>query len=155
MFQKINKSFYYNIEFNYGRFNEFYLMSLFFNLQVRSHMASLGIRKFQDLIGRTDLLQVRKDITIEKAKTLNLSNVLRCALDLRPGVNIKGGTVKQDFQLENRLDNKLILMSEPILKSELETLSTSTKLRQRLDINMNINNECRAFGSTLSYHVAK
>lgn len=108
-------------------------------------MANLGIRKFQDLIGRTDLLKVRDGITIEKARTLNLSNILRCALDLRPGVNIKGGTVKQDFQLENRLDNKLIELAEPVLSGE----------QNRVDIEMNINNECRAFATTLSYHVAK
>lgn len=108
-------------------------------------MASLGIRKFQDLIGRTDFLKVRDDITVEKAKTLNLSNILRCALDLRPGVNIKGGSMKQDFQLENRLDNKLIELAEPIFNGR----------QNRVDIEMNINNECRTFGSTLSYHVAK
>lgn len=108
-------------------------------------MANLGIQNFQDLIGRTDLLKVRDDISIEKAKTLNLTNILRCALDLRPGVNIKGGTVIQDFQLENRLDNKLIELTEPIL----------SKKQNRIDIEMDINNECRAFGSTLSYHIAK
>lgn len=108
-------------------------------------MANLGIRKFQDLIGRTDLLKVRDDIIVEKAKTLNLSNVLRNALDLRPGVNIRGGTLKQDFQLENRLDNKLIQLAEPVLNGE----------QARIDIEMNINNECRAFASTLSYYVAK
>lgn len=108
-------------------------------------MANLGIRKFQDLIGRTDLLKVRDDISVEKAKTLNLSNVLRNALDLRPGVNIRGGTVKQDFQLENRLDNKLIELAEPVLNG----------IHNRVDLEMNINNECRAFGTTLSYYVAK
>ncbi|KYN05005.1 Glutamate synthase [NADH], amyloplastic [Cyphomyrmex costatus] len=124
-----------------------HVINFFFALaeEVRSHMANLGIRKFQDLIGRTDLLKVRDDISIEKAKTLNLSNVLRNALDLRPGVNIKGGTVKQDFQLENRLDNKLIELAGPVLNG----------IHNRVDIEMNINNECRAFGSTLSYHIAK
>ncbi|EFN72550.1 Glutamate synthase [NADH], amyloplastic [Camponotus floridanus] len=124
-----------------------HVINFFFALaeEVRSHMANLGIRKFQDLIGRTDLLKVRDDITVEKAKTLNLSNVLRNALDLRPGVNIKGGTLKQDFQLENRLDNKLIELTEPVLNGE----------QARIDIEMNINNECRAFGSTLSYYIAK
>ncbi|KAH0945164.1 hypothetical protein HN011_004136 [Eciton burchellii] len=124
-----------------------HVINFFFALaeEVRSHMANLGIRKFQDLIGRTDLLKVRDDIIIEKAKTLNLNNVLRNALDLRPGVNIKGGTVKQDFQLENRLDNKLVELAEPVLSGE----------KNRVDIEMNINNECRAFASTLSYHVAK
>ncbi|XP_012539553.2 putative glutamate synthase [NADPH] isoform X1 [Monomorium pharaonis] len=124
-----------------------HVVNFFFALaeEVRSHMANLGIRKFQDLIGRTDLLKVRDDISVEKAKTLNLSNILRNALDLRPGVNIKGGSVKQDFQLENRLDNKLIELVQPVING----------VHNRVDIEMEINNECRAFGSTLSYYVAK
>ena len=108
-------------------------------------MARFGISKFQDLIGRTDLLRVRKDISIEKAKTLNLENILRSALQLRPGVNIRGGTVKQDFQLENRLDNRVIELAEPVLNGKQDSV----------DIELNINNECRAFASTLSYRISK
>lgn len=108
-------------------------------------MASLGIKKFQDLIGRTDFLKVRDDIAVEKAKTLSFVNILRNALDLRPGVNIHGGSIKQDFQLENRLDNELIRLAEPILNGK----------QKRVDIEMNINNECRAFASTLSYQISK
>ncbi|XP_023287583.1 putative glutamate synthase [NADPH] isoform X4 [Orussus abietinus] len=124
-----------------------HVINFFFMLaeEVRSHMASLGISKFQDLIGRTDLLQVRTDITSEKAKLLNLTNILRNALELRPGVSIKGGSVKQDFQLENRLDNKLIELAAPVLSGQ----------QKGVDLELTINNECRAFASTLSYHVSK
>ncbi|KAK0097828.1 hypothetical protein PV326_013412 [Microctonus aethiopoides] len=124
-----------------------HVINFFFMLaeEVRSHMASLGIRKFQDLIGRTDFLKVRDDITMEKAKLLDLSNILRNALDLRPGVNIKGGSVKQDFQLENRPDNELIEQAKLILEGQ----------QNRVNIKMTINNETRAFGSTLSYFISK
>lgn len=108
-------------------------------------MASLGLRKFQDLIGRTDLLKVREDISVEKAKTLKLDNILRNALELRPGVNIQGGSMKQDFQLENRLDNHVIELAMDLLKGK----------QKRVDIELNINNECRAFAATLSYHISK
>jgi glutamate synthase (NADPH/NADH) len=108
-------------------------------------MASLGISKFQDLIGRTDLLKVRDDLTSEKSKTLDLSMVLRNALELRPGVNIKGGSIKQDFQLEQRPDNVLIEKVMPVLNGE----------EKSINIEMTINNETRAFGSTLSYHISK
>ena len=108
-------------------------------------MASLGITKFQDLIGRTDLLKVREGITVDKAKTLDLSMVLRSALELRPGVNIKGGSVKQDFQLENRPDNELIEKATAIMNGQ----------QKSVNIEMTINNETRAFGSTLSYHISK
>lgn len=108
-------------------------------------MADFGLRKFQDLIGRTDLLKVRNDIIIEKAKTLKLDNILRNALELRPGVNIHGGSVKQDFQLENRLDNCVIELITDVLNGK----------QNRIDIELNINNECRAFAATLSYHISK
>ena len=57
-------------------------------------MARLGIRKFQDLIGRTDLLRVC-DTGNLKAKTLNFSLILKNALHMRPGVNIVGGSQRQ------------------------------------------------------------
>ena len=57
-------------------------------------MASLGIRKFQDLVGRTDLLRVC-DTGNMKAKTLNFSLILKNALHMRPGVNIIGGSQRQ------------------------------------------------------------
>jgi glutamate synthase (NADPH/NADH) len=63
-------------------------------MQIRGHMASLGITKFQDLIGRTDLLRV-SDIGNSKARTLNFSLILKNALHMRPGVNIIGGSQRQ------------------------------------------------------------
>lgn len=124
-----------------------HVINFFFALaeEVRSYMANLGLHKFQDLIGRTDLLKVRENISIEKAKTLKLDNILRNALELRPGVNIQGGSMKQDFQLENRLDNRVIELAMGVLKGK----------QNRVDIELNINNECRAFAATLSYHISK
>lgn len=57
-------------------------------------MASLGIRKFQDLVGRTDLLRVC-DTGNLKARTLNFNLILKNALHMRPGVNIVGGSQRQ------------------------------------------------------------
>ncbi|XP_053987028.1 uncharacterized protein LOC128880703 isoform X1 [Hylaeus volcanicus] len=124
-----------------------HVINFFFALaeEVRSYMASLGIRKFQDLIGRADLLRVRKDISIEKAKMLNLDNILRSALELRPGVNIKGGSIKQDFQLDNRLDNRMIEQAKPVLDRK----------QDRVEMEFNVNNEDRALGSTLCFHISK
>ncbi|XP_017778154.1 PREDICTED: glutamate synthase [NADH], amyloplastic isoform X1 [Nicrophorus vespilloides] len=112
--------------------------------EVRQHMASLGVRTYQELIGRTDLL-MESNTGNSKARTLNLNLILQNALHLRPGVNIKGGSITQDFQLELRLDNELIELSQPVIDGTEPTV----------DIHMNITNECRAFGSTLSYHISK
>jgi glutamate synthase (NADPH/NADH) len=57
-------------------------------------MAQLGIKKFQDLIGRTDLLR-SCDTKNPKAKLLNLAPILKNALHMRPGVNIVAGSETQ------------------------------------------------------------
>lgn len=101
------------------------------------------MKTYQELIGRTDLLKASEN-GLPKAQTLNLNLILQNALHLRPGVNIKGGSVHQDFQLENRLDVKLIELSKDVIEGK----------KKKVDIEMNINNECRAFTSTLSYHIS-
>ncbi|KAL3282591.1 hypothetical protein HHI36_005767 [Cryptolaemus montrouzieri] len=112
--------------------------------EVRQHMANLGVRTFQELIGRTDLLKASESGS-SKARMLNLNLILQNASHMRPGINIKGGSVAQDFQLEQRLDNILIEKAKLLLDGKQNTVS----------IDININNECRAFGSTLSYEISK
>ena len=106
-------------------------------------MANLGIRKFQDLIGRTDLLRVAEKPR-NKAATFDLSMLLQNALEMRPGTNIVGGSVAQDFQLEKRSDNELIAKVQSIFNGS----------NKNVNVKMRIHNEERAFGSTLSYHIA-
>lgn len=112
--------------------------------EIRQHMAEVGVRRFQDLIGRTDLLKVRENNDNPKARLLNLSLILKNALHMRPGVNIIGGSKAQDFQLEKRLDNQLIEQCSGILDGT----------QAHADIKMKITNEDRAFTSTLSYRIA-
>jgi glutamate synthase (NADPH/NADH) len=57
-------------------------------------MAKMGVRKLQDLIGRTDKLKFAPDPENHKANLLDFSKILKFALDMRPGINIKGGTHK-------------------------------------------------------------
>lgn len=79
-----------------------------------------------------------------KAKMLNLNLILQNALHMRPGVNIKGGSVAQDFQLDQRLDNVLIEKAQAVIDGT----------ENSVDIDLKIHNECRAFSSTLSYHIS-
>ena len=58
-------------------------------------MARLGIKKFQDLIGRTDLLRPVDQNSNPKARCLDFSLILKNALHMRPGVNIRGGSDSQ------------------------------------------------------------
>lgn len=107
-------------------------------------MAELGLRKFQQLIGRTDLLQMRKDVSM-KASTLDMSHLLKNALDMRPDTNIIGGSEKQDFGLEKRADNQIIETCQGVLNGT----------DQSVEIVSTICNEERAYTTTLSYEIAK
>ena len=82
-----------------------HVVNYFFLLaeDIRSIMAELGFRTFQEMIGRTDRLRFSPSSLIGKAKLLDFAPVLRSALELRPGVNIRAGTVAQDFGLDERL----------------------------------------------------
>ena len=55
------------------------MLSIIFSLiadEVREIMASLGIKKFDDLIGRSDLLIKRDAIEHWKAKNIDLTKIL-------------------------------------------------------------------------------
>ncbi|XP_055379019.1 uncharacterized protein LOC129610451 [Condylostylus longicornis] len=121
------------------------VINFFFMLaeDIRQIMANLGIKKFQDLIGRTDLLKP-KDKCAPKAKLLDLSLLLKNALELRPNTNIIGGSIPQDFGLEKRADNELISKSQPVINGTQNSVNIVSR----------INNEERAYTSTLSYHIA-
>ena len=84
-----------------------HVVNYFFLLaeDIRGIMSQLGFRTFQEMIGRTERLRFSPTSLIGKAKLLDFEPVLRNALELRPGVNIRAGTVAQDFGLEERLVN--------------------------------------------------
>ncbi|WIV98872.1 glutamate synthase-related protein [Kinneretia aquatilis] len=74
--------------------------------EARQIMAQLGIRKFEDLVGRSDLLDTKKGITHWKAKGLDFSRVFhRPAL---PAEVARTHVDVQDHGLDRALDVKLI-----------------------------------------------
>jgi glutamate synthase (NADPH/NADH) large chain len=82
--------------------------------EVREIMAQLGIRKFDDLIGRVDLLDTRKGIENWKVHGLDFSKIFaapQVASDV-PRYQV----LTQDHGLASALDNILIEKSEPALE---------------------------------------
>lgn len=71
--------------------------------EIRRIMAQLGFRTFQELIGRTDKLRFSPTASIGKAQLLNFGPILKNALELKPNVSIRAGTVAQDYKMEERL----------------------------------------------------
>lgn len=117
---------------------------------IRLELSKLGYRSLKDIIGRADLLRFSPDPTNPKVAYLNFDAILCNALTLRPNTQILGGSMKQDFQLEKRLDNQLIKEAQPLLEG-----SITDSNRRPVTISMKITNTDRAFASTLSYHIAK
>jgi glutamate synthase (NADPH/NADH) large chain len=81
--------------------------------EARELMAQLGIRKFDDLIGRVDLLDTRKGIDNWKTQGLDFSKIF--AMPRVPADVPRYQVLKQDHNLGSALDLTLIEKSEPAL----------------------------------------
>jgi len=110
--------------------------------EARELMARLGIRKFNDLIGRSDLLDTRKGIEHWKAKGLDFSKLF--AMPKMPAEVARYNSEKQTHGLEKALDNRLIELARPALERG-EKVTIETPIR-------NIN---RTVGTMLSWEIAK
>jgi glutamate synthase (NADPH/NADH) large chain len=115
---------------------------LFIAEEVRELMARLGFRTFNEMIGRTDRLSQRTDITDPKARGIDLSRVL-----YRP-VAAEGARLywseTQDHDLGEALDNQLIEATKPALEH-----------RQPVTLDLPIRNVNRTVGAMLSGNVAR
>ncbi len=110
--------------------------------EVRELMAQMGIRKFEDLIGRSDLLDVRKGIKHWKAKGLDFSKIFH---QPEVGSDVARRHVEtQDHELNKALDNELIAQAKEALDAK-RTVTIETRIR-------NVN---RSVGTMLSHEVAK
>jgi len=98
--------------------------------EARQLMAQLGIRKFDDLIGRADLLDTKKGIAHWKAQGLDFSRVFHqpdAPADV-PRFHTEG----QDHGLERALDVQLIEKCQPaILRGEKVQFMQDTRNRNR------------------------
>ncbi|XP_074640004.1 uncharacterized protein LOC141898094 isoform X2 [Tubulanus polymorphus] len=113
--------------------------------EVREIMAKLGFRTFQEMIGRTDKLKLSDKRDTKKSMLLNFEKMLKPAFRMRPDVNMVAGSVKQDFQLEKRLDYIVLEQAKDVIEGNSKQCS----------IEMDIKNEDRTFGATLSYYISK
>ncbi|MBX3621869.1 MAG: glutamate synthase subunit alpha, partial [Rhizobacter sp.] len=82
--------------------------------EARQIMAQLGIRKFDDLIGRADLLDTKKGISHWKAKGLDFSRVFH--QPAAPVEVARRHVETQDHGLARALDVKLIEKCKPALE---------------------------------------
>ncbi len=82
--------------------------------EVREYMAQMGIRKFSDLIGRADLLDMREGIAHWKASGLDFSRIFHLP---EMGAEVaRCHSEEQDHGLAKALDNQLITQAGAALE---------------------------------------
>jgi len=109
--------------------------------EVRELMAGMGIRKFDDLIGRADLLDMQAGIDHWKARGLDFSKIFHQP-DMDKTVS-RYHNESQQHGLERALDNKLIELAKPALEKG-----------EKVVIESPIINTNRTVGTMLSNQVA-
>ncbi|MBZ0218767.1 MAG: glutamate synthase large subunit, partial [Fimbriimonadaceae bacterium] len=110
--------------------------------EIRELMAELGFRDFNELIGRTDLLDKRKLNDHAKAEGLDFSKLFH-----RPDMGDEVGiyhSQSQNHPIEDVLDRKLIEKAKPALEDQLP-----------VRIEMDIRNTDRTAGAMLSGELVK
>ncbi|CAB4302041.1 unnamed protein product [Prunus armeniaca] len=113
--------------------------------ELREIMSQLGFRTLNEMVGRSDMLEVDKEVTRnnEKLDNIDLSLLLRPAADLRPDA-AQFCVQKQDHGLDMALDHKLISLSKAAIEKSLPVYFETT-----------ICNVNRAVGTMLSHEVTK
>lgn len=105
---------------------------------VREYLAQLGFTKFEDIIGRTDLIEIDSSRFTEKTSHLDFSRLLA-----KHGMEGLFKTQEQHHQIENVLDRKLIEASKDAIESG-----------KKVSLSYDIINTDRAVGAMLSGKIA-
>jgi hypothetical protein len=110
--------------------------------EVREFMASMGFRKFNDMIGRTEKIIPQRLHNHWKARGLDLSKLLFKSEPIYPTNPFR--TREQDHALEYQIDHELIKLARPALEKG-----------KNVNIKMAVKNTNRTVGAMLSGEVAK
>jgi len=109
--------------------------------EVREYMARLGFSKMDEMVGRSDLLEMNEAIEFWKARSVDLSSILYHAE--APEEN-RRCSEKQELEVDKAIDYDLI----PQLKEALEN-------KKPVHIKTNIRNYHRTAGTILSSEVSR
>ncbi|NTV29052.1 MAG: glutamate synthase large subunit, partial [Candidatus Omnitrophica bacterium] len=110
--------------------------------EVREIMAQLGFRKFEDMIGRVDMLEPKDVLAHWKARGVDLTRILHRA-DVPAEIPIRH-CLTQDHGLDKALDHKI-----------LELTKASVDKKTPVSLEMDIRNINRTVGTILSSNIAR
>ena len=112
--------------------------------ELREYMAKLGVRTVDELVGRTDLLRRRENISYSRAARVDLSNILGNPYE---GQRTAGYHEKQvyDFELEKTVDERILMKK---LKSALSS-------RQKRSVSIDVSNVDRTLGTIFGAEITR
>ncbi len=109
--------------------------------EARGYMAELGVRRMDDLVGRSDLLETNEAIDFWKARNLDFSRIFH-RVDA-PAEQMRH-TEDQDHELETSLDNDIL----PLVEEAIANATPTT-------VELPIRNVHRATGTIVSGRIAR
>jgi glutamate synthase (NADPH/NADH) large chain len=110
---------------------------------MREHMASLGFRTVNEMIGRVDVLEANTGLEHWKAKGIDLSMLLTPAKKSHVNVGVYH-TQAQNHGLEKALDNEIIRLAKATIEKG-----------EKVSIELPVMNTNRVVGTMLSHELAK
>lgn len=110
--------------------------------EVREHLAALGVKSLEEVVGRADLLKYMKSDANKKVEKLDLSRLMYFPVEAKENAihHIKN----QEHKLDDALDISLVTTSRMAIDKAMPTVMTKT-----------IKNTNRTVGAMLSGEIAK
>ncbi|MDE6664187.1 MAG: glutamate synthase large subunit [Lachnospiraceae bacterium] len=112
--------------------------------ELREYMSKLGVRTVDELVGRSDLLKMKEDLS-EKQKKIDLSLILENPYEKTKEKVIFDAKQVYDFELEKTLDEKVLL----------KQLGKALESGQKRSIEVDVSNTDRTFGTILGSEITR
>lgn len=112
--------------------------------ELREYMAALGVRTVDELVGRTDLLKVKENLT-ESQKKIDLSRILSNPYKSTEQRVTFDPKQVYDFQLEKTLDERVLL----------KQLGKAIDSGAGRSVEVDVSNTDRAFGTILGSEITR
>ena len=112
--------------------------------ELREYMAKLGVRTVDELVGRTDLLKVKENLT-DRQKQIDLSLILSNPYEGSKEKCIFDPKQVYDFGLEKTMDEKVLL----------KQLSKALETGQKRSLEVDVTNTDRTFGTIFGSEITR
>ncbi|MGN0514728.1 MAG: glutamate synthase large subunit [Lachnospiraceae bacterium] len=110
--------------------------------ELREHMAKLGVRTVDELVGRSDLLVPKEGVTNGRATSVDLSKILNNPYYEKMDYEHKK---VYDFELEKTLDEKVLL----------KKLGSALESGKKAELKLNVSNTDRTFGTIFGAEITR